>query len=127
MISGALTQLQNMIKMIRKFLIPIFAVLLIGALSLLYKNYYSHKKNLPVIKENVILETYRSEIGWGYKIFKNGRVYINQQYIPVIRGKTPFATKEEAKKVGEVVLEKVKNSEAPYITEQVLDSLKVGY
>lgn len=116
-----------MMKTIRKYLIPIFFVIFFIVVTFLYRNYNSETKKAAEVNNPVKLETYHSGSGWGYKILKQGRTYIDQQYIPAIQGKIPFASQNEAEKVGKVVLEKVKNMEVPYVSMQILDSLKITY
>lgn len=61
--------------------------------------------------------------GWGYEILKDGRVFIHQEYIPVLEGKQVFQTKEDALKVGIRVRDKLKKGESPSLTSQELTEL----
>lgn len=64
--------------------------------------------------------------GWGYKIFKNGRVYIKQDLIPAVNGYFVFKTENDAKIVGDFVLKRmIKHKGMPSITIEELDSLGV--
>ncbi|VAW21476.1 hypothetical protein MNBD_BACTEROID01-609 [hydrothermal vent metagenome] len=97
------------------------------AIIIIYFSYrsYNHSKQY-VAKDKLKLETFRSEDGWGYRIIKNGRTFINQSYIPAIPGNHAFLTEEDALRVGKLVLKKVKELEIPSITVHELDSLGVS-
>ncbi len=111
----------------KKLIIPLLIVIIVGAVLVLNKNYYKSKKALPTKKEAVELVVNKTIDGWGYQIYKQGILYINQKYIPAIPGKKAFASKEDAEKVGEIVKKKVINLEIPHISTQTLDSLKIKY
>ena len=73
------------------------------------------------------LSTFRLENGkgYGYEILKNNHVFIHQEFIPALEGKQFFKSSEEAKKIGDEVLRKVKNNKPPGITrEEVLRLLE---
>ncbi len=111
----------------KKFIAPLLIVIALGAILVLNKNYYKSKKASPKNNEAVELVVNRTVDGWGYQILKQGAVYIDQEYIPAIPGKKAFTSKEDAKKVGEIVKKKVINLEIPHISIQTLDSLKIKY
>ncbi len=73
------------------------------------------------------LETFKSEAGWGYEIKVVGKTKIKQTFIPAIQGNLPFYTEMEARRVGELVLKKVKKKDLPTITKHELDSLQITY
>lgn len=73
------------------------------------------------------MEVIKLECGWGYDILHRNQVFIHQPNIPVIQETITFRTKHEAKKVGNLVLKKIKSDKFPIITQQELDSLKIQY
>jgi hypothetical protein len=80
-------------------------------------------------KENIQLQTFKTSSGWGYDIIKDDKVFIHQEIIPAIEGFKSFITKEEAEKVGKLVLQKIKNKEGgglPQITREEIDSLQIS-
>ncbi len=89
-----------------------------------YRSYNHSKQYVP--KDKVKLEAFRSKDGWGYRIIKDGRTFINQSYIPAIPGNHVFPTEEDALRVGKLVLRKVKELEIPSITVHELDSLGIS-
>ena len=49
--------------------------------------------------------------GYGYQISYNNHITIFQPFIPAISGKKPFMEKEDAKKVGKLVMRRMKTGE----------------
>ena len=50
---------------------------------------------------------------WGYDIFVNTKLSIHQSSIPALSGNNGFKTKEDADKVAELVISKMKRGEMP--------------
>lgn len=63
--------------------------------------------------------------GWGYIITKDEKVIIKQTIIPVISENKSFKTEEEALKVGNLVLQKLKNNLSPTVTKKDLFLLAI--
>ena len=51
--------------------------------------------------------------GWGYDIIAEGKPYIHQDRIPGVPGTRPFASKEDALKVGKLMIDKLKAGTFP--------------
>lgn len=68
----------------------------------------------------VTLSATQNTWGWGYEIAVNGKLFIKQDYIPVIPGKKGFASKEQALFVGKRAVEKMKGGNFPTITRKDL-------
>jgi hypothetical protein len=66
------------------------------------------------------LNTFRSECGWGYTISTNGKVVIVQPFIPALEGRVPFETKRDARKTGEIVLERLIKGDDPSLSREDL-------
>lgn len=74
------------------------------------------------------LEVYKSDGGWGYKIFKEGKLLIDQPHIPAINGLKTFSTEKDAEKSGSLMMNKLeKNIMPPSISKRELDSLRIKY
>lgn len=70
---------------------------------------------------------FQVEQGWGYEILNNKKVYIHQEIIPAIQGKKNFASKADAEKVANFLIEKIKRKNGlPQITIEEIDSLKIS-
>ena len=65
--------------------------------------------------------------GWGYEILVDHKVFIHQEYIPVIAGKKAFLTKEDAMKTAGLVVGKIVNGKLPTITKDDLAALKISF
>lgn len=94
-------------KNFNKLLLP-GIIIILGILF--YATYYRQQKNergYALIE----LQPIQLSTGWGYEILANGKPYIRQQFIPAIEGHHTFTTKEDALKVGNKVIEKMKQGE----------------
>jgi hypothetical protein len=60
---------------------------------------------------------------WGYEIVSGNKVFIHQETIPALEGKRPFASKEDALKVGNRVKEKLIAKQPPNITKEEVFAL----
>ena len=90
--------------------------------------FFIFRKVIPQ-KENIQLKTFKTTIGWGYDIVKDDKVYIHQEIIPAIEGFKSFITKEEAEKVGNLVIQKIKQKKGgglPQVTNEEIDSLQIS-
>ncbi len=71
-------------------------------------------------------EIHSSEEGFGYSISSKGKKMIIQDYIPCIQGRKAFRTEEDAKKVAELMIEKMENNiMPPSVTESELHQLGI--
>lgn len=50
---------------------------------------------------------------FGYTIFVDGQLYIEQKNIPAIEGNAGFETKASAEKIAQLVISKMRNGELP--------------
>ena len=62
------------------------------------------------------VKTFETQCGWGYSIFENDKLIIRQQYIPSIREQKSFKSEQEALKIGDFVIEKLKQHKSPSLT-----------
>ena len=63
--------------------------------------------------------------GYGYQISYNNHITIFQPFIPAISGKKPFMEKEDAKKVGKLVMRRMKTGENYTVTRHDLENLGI--
>ena len=93
-----------------------------------------HEKMNPIhndspdipIQQIYSLQTVKSSAGWGYQVYKNEQLFINQPHIPSIQGVKGFKSKEDAQKTGEFIIRKLTQGiMPPSVTEIELDSLGV--
>jgi len=76
-------------------------------------------------KEKLNLESIKTSTGWGYVIKNNDRIIIKQSIIPVIPSQKSFETEQQALKVGNLVLQKLKDKTSPTITKKDLILLSI--
>jgi len=78
-------------------------------------------------KQGLSLESIKTPTGWGYLIKNNDKIIIKQSIIPVISTEKSFQSEEEALKVGNLVLDKLKHQTSPTITKKdlILLSIKI--
>lgn len=72
------------------------------------------------------VKTFQTGIGWGYDIYTNDSLYIHQEYIPAIEGRKGFVTEADAKKIGDLAMEKMKHHKLATIFVSELDSCKIS-
>lgn len=68
---------------------------------------------------------YHTQNGWGYRIFQNDQLFIDQPFIPVVAGNQPFKTEADAKKTARVICEKLKDGQLPTITLHDLQEMQI--
>ena len=72
------------------------------------------------------VQVVRNPSGWGYNILNNGKPFIHQPTIPGVPGMVAFSSQEQARQVGERVVEKIEQTEAlPTLTHEELRQLGV--
>jgi len=72
----------------------------------------------------------RNEKGtWGYQVFQDSTLFIDQRTIPAIEGLVPFASKEDATAVAGLVVSKLRenSTDLPSISLNELDSLEITF
>ena len=70
--------------------------------------------------ENLNIKPLKTLTGWGYCITNNEKIIIKQTVIPVISENKSFKTKEDALKMGNLVLQKLKDDLSPTVTKKDL-------
>lgn len=76
-------------------------------------------------KENLNVQALKTSTGWGYYISNDKKIIIKQTVIPVISENKSFKTEAEALKVGNLVLQKLKNDLSPTVTKKDLFLLAI--
>jgi hypothetical protein len=60
---------------------------------------------------------------WGYEILINGKTYIHQEFIPALEGEKRFNTREDALKVGQSVLKKIRKKQSPALSREEVSNI----
>lgn len=61
--------------------------------------------------------------GWGYNVMNGSKTIIHQPYIPCLEGNLPFEDKNTAQRTGNLVVEKLKNKQAPRISKAEIEAV----
>jgi hypothetical protein len=89
-------------------------------------NLNSDNNIVQTFSDSIYYKTIKTENGWGYDIYLNGKLYVHQPNIPAVSGNNGFVSEEYAAKVAEFVIEKIrKHILPPTVSVFELDSLKV--
>ena len=99
----------------------IYLLLLVSIIFFVYKKFIKTNETLQV-------KPFTTQQGWGYEIYKKDKRFIHQEIIPAIEGRKTFVSKEEAERVGELVITKMKDGKGgglPQVTVADIDSLKI--
>lgn len=83
------------------------------------------KRDLHEEQRGFTAEIFAVADGFGYQILNGDRVLIKQDFIPVIPGKRPFSTADDAKMLAELVLKKLSQGESPVLTQQEIERLGI--
>ncbi len=91
------------------------------------QNTSNEKQNATHIGQMyVTVEPFKTATGWGYNIYTDKKLYIQQTYIPGVQGNHSFATREDAEKVGKLAVQKMEAyHKMPYISPQDLQQLNI--
>ncbi|KKQ34172.1 MAG: hypothetical protein US50_C0059G0005 [Candidatus Nomurabacteria bacterium GW2011_GWB1_37_5] len=94
--------------------LKIFSILIIGlviGLFIVLNN--KSKETNPFINSNIEVKTFQIENDWGYDVLIDGELYVHQPNIPSMPGDSGFKTEEDARKVAEIVINKIRNNILP--------------
>jgi len=78
------------------------------------------KKNIPLHSE-----IFKAGDGYGYQIELEDKVLIKQEYIPILEGKRPFTTAQDAERTANKVISKILKKESPILTISELKELQI--
>ena len=95
-------------------------LILVGLACLTVYQVYTQRES------DIRVEVIKTPGGWGYDILKNNKLVIHQPTIPGQPGMVGFTSQEQARRVGERVVEKIKQTKAlPTLTNEELRQLGV--
>ncbi|MCK0146195.1 DUF4907 domain-containing protein [Arenibacter sp. F26102] len=93
-----------------------------GFLFLGFSNYKTGSKESKLQLQSEILKL---ENGYGYQIKLDNKLIIRQEFIPILQGKKPFTTSQDAKRTAERIIYKLQKRESPILTIPELRELKI--
>lgn len=62
---------------------------------------------------------------WEYDIYVDHKMYIKQDRIPAVPGLHAFINEEEAKRTGQLVIEKIKKGQIPALSSSEIEKLNI--
>lgn len=80
---------------------------------------------LSCTKEQFNVETIETKQGWGYTISDGDKVLIKQTIIPAISKNKNFISEDDALKVANLAVKKLRQNKSPSITKKDLILLKI--
>ena len=101
-------------KNIYKYLIVFFTI---SMFTMLFFYFQSESKEIYALEETpYTLKLVNKENYWIYEVYKEDNLFIRQEYIPAAKGKQIFKSKEDAEKIGKMVMTKLSKNMLPGIT-----------
>jgi CxxC motif-containing protein len=76
--------------------------------------------------EEYLVKSIKVKNGWGYTIALNNKIVIKQTVIPTVSKQMSFASEGDALKVGDLVLERIKQNLSPTVTKNDLILLEIS-
>jgi hypothetical protein len=77
-------------------------------------------------KEEYEVKSFPINNGWGYTITVNDKIIIKQTVIPTISAKRSFKSEDDALKVGNLVLKRIKQNLSPTVAKKDLILLEIS-
>ncbi len=97
-------------------------IIVFGAFYALF-NYASHNKNQR--DSQLYAKIVEVDHGYGYHILIGKKLLVKQEFIPAVAGEIPFHTPKDAKKVADLVKEKLTNKSNPEVSLEELTNLNI--
>ena len=91
---------------------------------------YVQSNNNETIENNnspYTLHVIDNDSAWIYEIYNNDSLFIRQEYIPELKGKQSFKTKEDAEKIGNLMLKKLSKNAFPVISKKELIDNNINF
>jgi hypothetical protein len=92
------------------WILPIAAIVLVTW-------FYLGKRHAAVAEKQGLVwmdcQPFQIHGGWGYDIVVKEKTYIHQDRIPAVSGDKPFSSREDALKVGRLMMDKLKAGKFP--------------
>lgn len=116
------------IKMMKNLYSYIAVFLTISILSILLLYVLNSNIDSNEVKETSFsLQVKEKDSFWIYEIYNNNHLFISQEYIPAVQGKQVFKTKEDAEKIGKLVVSKLSTNRVPVINTDDLNTNNIYF
>ena len=84
-------------------------------------------ENNTVEESAYALQVLEQDSLWIYEVYNGENLFIRQEYIPAAKGKQGFKSKEDAEKIGELVMSKLLENKMPVISVDDLDANAISF
>lgn len=102
-----------------------YFILFVLLLSVILVGFIVLKTNIDNKPGFFEAEVYKINNGYGYSISYNSKLFIKQDNIPTIQKNHPFCNYEDAKKIADLVTEKLNKKENPRVSLSELKMLDI--
>ncbi|NRD20124.1 DUF4907 domain-containing protein [Winogradskyella eckloniae] len=95
---------------------------------LIYYFINSNEDNNKFIDQHPFtLQVLEKDSSWIYEIYNEDNLFIRQEFIPSVKGKQIFKSKEDAEKIGKLVVSKLSKNAFPVISETDLKENNISF
>lgn len=105
--------------------ILVLYILIAVVSGLLFLNFTDYTLGSTKSKNPLHSETFKVGNGYGYQIALEDKVLIRQENIPILEGKKPFTSAEDAERTANRVITKLLRKESPILTLLELKELQI--
>ncbi|GLB51096.1 DUF4907 domain-containing protein [Neptunitalea chrysea] len=105
----------------KSFIATIVVVIVVCSVML-----FVYAKFTTVSNSSPEIECYEIEGEYGYKIYINGEVFINQPFIPSVSGNPPFCSKADASSVATLVRNRLMLKRSYTVTKKDIEKLQIS-
>ena len=99
-------------------------LIIIGAALIISAAIWIVMLNKQTIKrEKISAKIFQGLNGWGYDILVNDKLFIHQESIPAVHGKTGFPEKKQAEQTVRLIINKMERGELPTVTTFELEQI----
>lgn len=100
-------------------------IMIVAATMIVYSKKDSNTGSTNMLP--VVLRPLQLKDGWGYELLVDNKIYIHQDCIPAIERNKRFVTEEEAMRIGNIALDKIKKGHKPILTVQDINNAHIHY
>ncbi|SHI54408.1 protein of unknown function [Mesonia phycicola] len=108
----------------KKYLFFTITVVILIFLFFKFNSFFTNNETTS----NYYAQAIEVDGGYGYEVRKkiSSKIYIKQEYIPSLNKKLVFCTKEDALKIGELVVDKLNNHINPAVSKEELKEQQIA-
>ncbi|MBU2929413.1 DUF4907 domain-containing protein [Winogradskyella psychrotolerans] len=108
-----------------------YKTVLLGIIILIMVFFYfqfgSKETNTSYDNNSFSLQVIEQDSSWIYEVYNEGSLFIRQEYIPAVKGRQGFTSKEDAEKIGNLVIRKLSEDKMPVISIMDLNAYAISY